>query len=100
MKPVAFGYAALSPTAVRRVSSIANTTGLLLTTFLLETETSPLLLGRNGPPNTLDRPVREFEIARLRERGIPDFNQRLRARATLAKLGAALGDHRARARRG
>lgn len=114
MKPIAFGYAALSPMAVRRVSSTANATGFLLMAFLLETETRPLLRDRNGTRNTLDRPVREFEIACLRERDIPDFKQRLRAGATLAwlvaransaeptlaKAGAALVDCRARGRRG
>jgi predicted membrane-bound spermidine synthase len=43
-----------------------------------------------GPRNTLDRPVLEFEMARLRQRGITEFKRRLRARVTLASQEAFL----------
>ena len=57
---------------------------------LLDTETQPLLADKNGPLNTLDRPVLEFEMARLRDRGIPAFKAGLRARATMARHEAML----------
>lgn len=57
---------------------------------LLDTETRPLLRDRNGPLNTLDRPVLEFEMARLRARGIPNFRARLQARTTLARQAEIL----------
>jgi hypothetical protein len=52
---------------------------------LLETETRPLLRSRNEPRNTLDYPILEFQLARLRTRGFFDFRRRLHARATLAR---------------
>ena len=52
---------------------------------VLDTESRPLLRNRHGPRNTLDHPILEFEMARLRSSGIPDFKRRVRARATLAR---------------
>jgi spermidine synthase len=52
---------------------------------LLETNVRPLLWTPHGPRNTLDYPILEFELARLRRRGFFDFNRRLHARATLAR---------------
>ena len=57
---------------------------------LLETTTTPLVRDRAGPRNTLDRPVLEFEIARLRKRGIVDFKRRVRARTTLERQAEML----------
>src|SRR5262249_797903 len=52
---------------------------------LLGMEVRRLLLNAYGPRNTLDYPVLEFELARLRTRGFYDFKRRLQARATLAR---------------
>jgi spermidine synthase len=52
---------------------------------LLATDARPLLRARNGPTNTLDYPILEFEMARLRAPSIVDFRRRVLARATLAR---------------
>ncbi len=55
--------------------------------------TRPLELGRttNVPVNTLDFPALEFEIARLRERGIDRFKEALRSKMSLNEQQSALG---------
>ncbi|HMH53108.1 MAG TPA: hypothetical protein VK548_22910 [Candidatus Acidoferrum sp.] len=49
-----------------------------------------VILDRRGPRNTLDWPVLEFEMARLRYRGIAAFKRRLRAQVTLETQAAML----------
>ena len=53
---------------------------------LLSTNAFALLGDNTVPVNTLDKPTLEFEIARLRKRGIEKFKQRLRGHIDLADL--------------
>lgn len=57
---------------------------------LLGARARTLIRDRQGPRNTLDWPVLEFEMARLRRRGIAAFKRRLRAQVTLETQAAML----------
>ncbi len=62
---------------------------------LMTSDISPLLAPDGGAINTIDMPILEFEMARLRNRGIAAFKRRLRDHLSYADIARALGPGRA-----
>ena len=57
---------------------------------LLTTRAYDVVQGIDAPVNTLDFPALEFEIARLRKRGIDDFKRRIQEHMDITQVESAL----------